>query len=509
MGTVDMAYDKLIVCGLCEFEWYHWALIVVILCLLLESYKSRRHMLPKPPGPWGWPILGYLPHLGRKPHLKITELRQKFGDVFRVQFGSREAIFLNGIEVIKQAMVKQANDFAGRPDFYTFKFLANGNSMGFGDYGPRWKLHRRIAQNSLALFINKRENPIEHTIQEEAKVLVNNLCSSGDAPVNPHNEIYLSVGNIICALCFGKRYKRDDPDYLQLVRNNDEFMAFAGAGNPVDIMPWTRIFTQKSFNAFLKILETMDAFSLRKRKEHLDTYDPNVLRDVTDALIRATYSTPEEEKKAAGITDEQILTTVQELIGAGFDTISSTLQWGVLYMAMHPEVQLNAQKEIKEVIGNRLVPEMSDLESMPYVEACILETMRLSCIFPFALPHSTTCDTFLNGYHIPAKTLIFANLWSITRDEDMFQQPNIFVPERFLKGDKINRSVLENFLPYGAGRRKCPGEQLARIELFIFFVSMLRNCEFKKISGVIYSTESKYGLTLKPQDFKVHIQRRI
>ena len=124
----------------------------------------------------------------------------------------------------------------------------------------------------------------------------------------------------------------------------------------------------------------------------MDTYDPNVLRDVTDALIRATHSTPEEEKKAAGLTDEQILTTVQELIGAGFDTISSTLQWGVLYMTMHPEVQMNAQKEIKEVIGNRLVPEMSDLESMPYVEACILETMRLSCIFPFAfptVPHAT------------------------------------------------------------------------------------------------------------------------
>uniref|UniRef100_A0A2C9K0V2 Cytochrome P450 n=1 Tax=Biomphalaria glabrata TaxID=6526 RepID=A0A2C9K0V2_BIOGL len=85
--------------------------------------------------------------------------------------GSRAAVVLNGVQTIKQALVKQAGDFAGRPDFYSFKFIGNGNSMGFGDYGGRWKMHRKIAQNALATFSNKKSNPIDKTIATEADVL--------------------------------------------------------------------------------------------------------------------------------------------------------------------------------------------------------------------------------------------------------------------------------------------------------------------------------------------------
>ena len=397
-------------------------LILTTLVLILYTLSKRRNtnVETTATGPWGWPLVGHLPNLGRKPHVYLTNLRAKYGDVFKITMGSKTTVVLNGLQTIRQAMVKQAEEFAGRPDFYSFKFLAEGKSMGFGDYGPRWKLHRKIAQNSLALFTNKRNNPIELDILTEAEMLTGNMLASNRKPYDPHNEIYLSVGNIICALCFGKRYQRDDEDFMSLVQNNDEFMAFIGAGNPVDLMPWMRHFTKSSFNKFCGILDRMNKFSLKKQKEHLDTYDASHIRDITDALIKATEDLTQDEKDAVGLTDEHILITVQELIGAGFDTIASTIQWSILFMVTHPEIQAKCHDEIRSKVGPDRQLSFSDIDELPFTEACILETMRHSCIFPFALPHSTTKDTYINGKFVANKTLIFVNMWSVNYDTDVF-----------------------------------------------------------------------------------------
>ena len=471
-----------------------------------------------PPGPWGLPVIGHLLHLGRRPHYTLTELRATYGDVYIIKMGSWPTVVLNGIDTVRDALVRKTDDFSGRPDFYSFKFLANGNTMGFSDYGPRWKLHRKIAQNALSLCVKKREIPIERSILNEVDTLVKNLTAlNGETPLNPHTEIYLSVGSIICDLCFGKRYQRDDPDFLQLIKMNDDFMSFVAAGNPIDIMPWMRHISQRSFRRFLSILKTMDEWCLRKRKEHLMTYDPSHIRDITDAFIKATSYHDKKQRDSLGLTDEHILTTVQEMIGAGFDTISTTLEWAILYLVTNPELQRRVQLEIRDVIGNDRLPSVADQSNLPLVEAFILETMRHACIFPFALPHSTTIDTSINGYHIPSKTLVFVNLWSVCRDPKKFHDPNVFDPQRFLKRAGahsecdfvIDKSVVENFLPFGAGRRRCPGEILAKSELFLFFASLVQKCSFKPIPGRPYKIESKYGLTLKPTDYEVLIEKRI
>ena len=181
-------------------------------------------------------------------------------------------------------------------------------------------------------------------------------------------------------------------------------------------------------------------------------------------------------------------------------------------MATHPEVQQRVQEEIDDVIGGHVMPESRHVGSLPYTEAVIYEIMRHSCIFPFALPHSTTKDTSIAGYHIPDKTLVFVNLYSVTRDESKFPEPEKFDPWRFLEGENGNlnlrKSALDNFFPFGIGRRRCPGEQLGRMEIFIFFVALMQNCRVEKLEGVNYSLQPKYGLTLKPQNFKVNVLRR-
>merc|ERR1719419_1106080 len=197
------------------------------------------------------------------------------------------------------------------------------------------------------------------------------------------------------------------------------------------------------------------------------------------------------------------------MIAAGFDTIATTLHWAMLYMVTHPEALQHAQDDIDDVIGHERYPNMEDMTDLPFTEACMYEVMRMSCIFPFALPHSTTRNTELHSHFIPDKTLVFVNLWSVSRDGDRFPQPHSFKPERFLTTDGfLDQTVVDSFLPYGVGRRRCPGEPLAKIEMFLFFSTLLQRCSLRKVEGEEYRLDSNFGLTLKPYDYKLIVEER-
>ena len=197
--------------------------------------------------------------------------------------------------------------------------------------------------------------------------------------------------------------------------------------------------------------------------------------------------------------------------GAGFDTIASTLQWAVLFLMTNPEWQEKVHEEIRAKYGLTKDPDFNDMSELPLTEATILETMRHSCIFPFALPHSTTKDTTLNGHFIKADTLVFVNLWSVSHDPEYFPEPEVFNPKRFLNDSctAIDRPKTELFMPFGSGKRRCPGEQLAKLELYLFFTTLVQSCRFKEVAGKAPVVDSKYGLTLKPVDFSVLVSKRI
>lgn len=198
--------------------------------------------------------------------------------------------------------------------------------------------------------------------------------------------------------------------------------------------------------------------------------------------------------------------------GAGFDTIASTIQWSILYLITNPDWQEKVYQEITDAYGTGNDPDVTDLSELPYTEATILETMRHSCIFPFALPHSTTKDTYLYEHFIKDKTLVFINLWSISHDPEFFEKPEVFNPSRFLDSSgtriEVDKTIREFFLPFGTGRRKCPGEQLAKMELFLFFTTLVQKCKFETAPGESPVVDSKYGLTLKPKDFEVVVRAR-
>lgn len=209
---------------------------------------------------------------------------------------------------------------------------------------------------------------------------------------------------------------------------------------------------------------------------------------------------------------------LQEYIGAGLDIVYVTFLWILVYMTEFPEVQERLQQEVDSVVGSDRQPQPSDMDAMPYTEAFILEVLRHSCLVPFALPHSTTEDTSLGGYHIAKDTFVMVNMYSISRDETIWTEPEAFRPERFLIAGKtekgqsaiftVDRSPASGFL-FGIGKRKCVGEKLSRKELFLFTTMLAQQCTLAKPPGVDHlNLEPVSGVVLRPQHFDITVSSR-
>jgi len=205
--------------------------------------------------------------------------------------------------------------------------------------------------------------------------------------------------------------------------------------------------------------------------------------------------------------------TVQEYIGAGLDITYAALIWIVLYVTKYPDVQrkIHAEIDSSNIGGGRL--SASDIRSLPYTEAVVLEVLRHSSTVPLALPHCTTEDTDLNGFKIPRDTFVMVNLHSVNHDETVWDNPAEFNPERFLRVDSAGRTMVrrDRCYQFGFGKRKCVGADFSRTQLVLYALVILQGCILEPPAGfdvAQYSLEPELGIVLKPRDFYVNVRSR-
>ncbi|XP_019638020.1 PREDICTED: cytochrome P450 1A1-like [Branchiostoma belcheri] len=476
-------------------------LLVLVAAVLVSRLRQNTPCLP--PGPWGFPVVGIFPALGSQPHHALARMAEKYGDVFRVKFGSRTVIILNGIDMVKEAFVKQAACFAGRPALYSFKQVKNG--ITFKTYSPTWVARKKVTVGALKGFVYGRTGALtasaETMITEEAQELVRMFLSKAGQPCNPELYTHTAVANVVCALCFGKRYEHGNEDFRKLLQNTEKFRKAIGAGNPVDFMPWLRFFPNKNATLFKEAMDSSLQLFDKHINFHLQTYDRAVIRDITDALIFSM-----SENQEAGLSADFVLECVIDIFGAGQDTSAQLLHWCFLYMLVFPDVQARVQRELDGVVGRGRLPTLADESRLPYTAATVQEIVRHTGIVPMSIPHLTTKDTQLNGYTVPKDTIVFANLWSVGHDRRIWGDPSSFRPERFLDptGTALDAAAVEKTLPFSAGKRRCPGEVLARQEMFLFFSILLHQCTFERVNGsAAPSLEAIYGLVMRPQPYSM------
>lgn len=255
-------------------------------CLVYLVVRSFRSELPEGlrhlPGPRALPIIGNVLEMGKKPHLSLTAMRERYGDVFQIQIGMRPVIVLSGSETVRQALVKQGEEFASRPDLYSFSFISDGKSLAFStDQAGVWRARRKLAYNALRSF-----STLQGTTPEYSCMLEEHICKEGgdlikqihsvmktDGSFDPYRQIVISVANVICGMCFGQRYDHNDEELVGLVALSIEVDNVASTGNPADFIPALRFLPSKAMKKFLEFNIRFNNFVQKIVSEHYTTFD--------------------------------------------------------------------------------------------------------------------------------------------------------------------------------------------------------------------------------------------
>ncbi|XP_066539734.1 cytochrome P450 1C2 [Hoplias malabaricus] len=499
-------------------EWsgqVHPALIVSFIflfcleaCLWIRNITHKKRL----PGPFAWPLVGNAMQLGQMPHITFSKLAKKYGNVYQIHLGSNDIVVLNGDRAIRQALVQHSKEFAGRPNFLSFQIVSGGRSMVFSNYSEQWKAHRRVAQSTLRAFSSAnsqtKETFEQHVVAEAMDMVKSFLRQSVDRRCfNPSHELTVAAANVICALCFGKRYGHDDPEFRTLLGRIDKFGETVGAGSLVDVMPWLQSFpnpVRSIYQNFKDINDEFFTFVKDKVIQHRNTFNPDITRDMSDAIIDVI-----EHGKNNILSKDFVEGTVNDLMGAGQDTVSTAMQWIILLLVKYPAIQTKLQEHIDKVVGRDRLPSMEDKANLAYLEAFIYEAMRYTSFVPMTIPHSTTSDVTIEGVHIPKNTVVFINQWSVNHDPQKWQDPHIFNPTRFLdENGALDKDLTNSVMIFSTGRRRCIGEQVAKTEVFLFSAILLHQCTLQSNPSETLTMDCSYGLALKPDDYMITAKLR-
>ncbi|KAJ3613772.1 hypothetical protein NHX12_020018 [Muraenolepis orangiensis] len=477
-------------------------------CLWVRNLRLKRRL----PGPFAWPVVGNAMQLGQMPHITFSRLAKKYGNVYQIRLGGSDIVVLNGSKAIREALIEHSTEFAGRPDFVSFKEVSGGNSMTFSNYSKPWKTHRKIAQSTLRAFTSantQTKKAFEGHIVAEATELVDifHKLSAGGQYFNPGCDLTVAAANVICALCFGKRYGHDDAEFRTLLGRVEKFGEVVGAGSLVDVMPWLRSFPNPVRTMFLDFVDlNRQYFGFIKSKvvAHRETFDPEVTRGMSDSIIGVI-----EGNGNTGLTEAHTESTVADLIGAGLDTISTALHWSCLVLAKYPAIQTKLQELIDREVGRARLPTMEDRSALAYLDAFAYEIMRYISFVPVTIPHATTSDVMVDGLLIPKDTVVFVNQSSVNYDPMTWKDPLVFEPSRFLdENGCLDKDLTNNVMIFSAGKRRCIGDQIAKVELFLFLAILIHQCHFENKPSQDLSLNYTYGLTLKPLNYKISAKLR-
>ncbi|XP_043963394.1 cytochrome P450 2K1-like isoform X1 [Gambusia affinis] len=472
------------------------SVLVAVVLILIGFYFILSKSRPQghrqgPPGPKPLPIIGNLLQLDvKRLDQAFLKLSKTYGSVFTVHMGPKKTVVLIGYKTVKEALVSYAEEFGERepPTVAKEANLHHGVAWANGD---SWKEMRRFALTNLKDF-GMGKKVCEEKIIEECHVLIQKLKEFKGEAVDLSQHINYAVCNIICSMVYGKRFEYDDPEFTAVVNRTNQGIQLLGS-------PSVKLYSMfpKIGKRFSSAREKVRGLFLANKQHHLmllnrlkETLSPPMCRGVADAfLIR------QQQLKESGITDsifnnDNLLVTIMNLFSAGTETTSCTLRWAMLFMAKYPKIQDQVRQELRNVIGSRQI-QVEDRQNLPITDAVIHETQRVANILPLAISHRTSQDVTFHGYFIAKGTPVIPVLTSVLQDESEWEKPNVFYPGNFLSTDGkfLKRDA---FMPFSAGRRVCLGESLARMELFIFFATLLQHFRFSPPAGV---TEEELDLT--------------
>lgn len=459
------------------------------------------------PGPFALPFFGnlyFLARIGNRRYRETLRLQKQYGDIFRLYIGKQMMVTICGYENIHDAFVKHAAVLSNRPEGL-FKSQTKYGNLEPGiilSNGEVWRKNRRFTIQTMRDF-GMGKKSLEVVIAEEAKLLCDDIAAFNGKPIeNIKDLLSVSVSNTVHSVVFGYRCEHDDEEFLAVIKSIETL--FKVPSIFYRVLP---VFVQRLIGTAEgereKALEDVMNYVQKRIAEHEQTFDKNNLRDLVDRFLSTIP--PEEDTKKKFLHMYQV---VLEMFAAGTDTTATTLAWMILYILENPDVQEKCYHEIKKVVGLNRCILYSDRNNLPYLEATMLELQRCANIAS-SFMHYSTEDVLIGGYVIPKNTMVSAFLPSVHLDPERFPEPMKIRPERFLdekSGKVVNRDML---MPFSIGPRICPGETLAKTEMFIIFGNLVQKFKLCKVSpDDVLSFEGLTGSITYSEPYRLRAEAR-
>lgn len=453
-----------------------------LIFLLTQKSKSKSPNLP--PGPPGWPIVGNLFQFSRsgKPFFEyVDELRLKYGPIFTLKMGTRTMIILSDAKLVHEALIERGAVFATRPRENPTRtiFSCNKFTVNASIYGPLWRsLRRNMVQNMLSStrlkeFRTVRENAMD-TLIERIKA----EAKANDGVVSVLKTARFAVFCILLAMCFG--IEMDE----ETVEKMDQMMkAVLIVLDPRidDYLPILSPFFSKQRKRALEVrneqIEYIVPFIERRRRA---LENPGSDPQATSFSYLDTLFDLKVDGRKSAPSHAELVSLCSEFLNGGTDTTATAIEWGIAQLIDNPEVQEKLYREVKASVGDRKVDE-KDVEKMPYLQAVVKELLRKHPPTYFSLTHAVTEPTTLAGYDIPTEVNVEFYLPAISEDPKLWSDPEKFNPDRFVSGQEeadITGVTGVKMMPFGVGRRICPGLGMATVHVHLMLARMVQEFEW-------------------------------
>ncbi|XP_031102061.1 premnaspirodiene oxygenase-like [Ipomoea triloba] len=485
------------------FNFISFVLFLSFIILIHAQWKNKSKTSGKlPPGPWKLPIIGNLHQLSNSvlpTHRVLGELAKKYGcsqGIMRLQIGEISAVVVSSPAMAKEFLKTHDLAFATKPELVTNKIIFyNCSDIAFCPYGDYWRQMRKICVMELLNGKNVRSfSSIRHDEIHSLLAYVRSTSGHGQL-VNFPERMFLLMTSIICKSAFGKVFTGRE-EFMEQLKEMSELL---GSFDFADVFPSWRVLhglCGGNKNRIIKAHRKVDAIIENIIKEHREKLENGRDESGGDCLIDALIRQMDSGDLRVPISHDNIKAIIIDMFAGGSETSTATTVWAMSEMMKNPRVMAKAQTEVREVFkGKETLDEKDIMEQLPYLKLVVKETLRCHPPFPVFSPRECREESIVNGYTIPLKTKVMINAWAIGRDPEYWKDPDSFIPERFEESSIDFTGNHFQYLPFGAGRRMCPGHAFGFANSMSPLAHLLFHFDWKLPNGV---TVDSFDMTEKP-----------
>ncbi|KAH7412293.1 putative cytochrome P450 [Phaeosphaeria sp. MPI-PUGE-AT-0046c] len=458
--------------------------LVLVGLLIYAGATIGRRERGLPPGPPTVPFLGNLLQIPTsRTHLKFREWARRYGGIFSLKIGTGTAIVITSPRLVRELLDKKSGIYSHRPpSFVGNNIIGGGDHVLLMQYGQQWRTARRaIHQYFQTSMVMSNHLPL---VEAEAVQMVNDLIAEPEGHMQ-HPKRF-SNNSIIMSLVYGTRTPNSETVHMKklysLMENWSKVME-PGSTPPVDIFPFLKWVPEQ----FLGMWRTRAKEVSNEMNELYNTWHQYVIdRRMTSGSRDCFLDRLLDQEEKLDLDRHALYFLCGTLMEGGSDTTSSIIIAFIHALTKWPDVLKKAHEEIDRVIGSDRTPVWGDYPNLPYIAACVKETQRFRPVVPLAFPHSLAEDDEIDGMKLPKGSDIFINAFGMQHDEERFPDPDIFDPDHY-KGVTALASELatapadkRDHYGYGAGRRLCPGINLAERNLFLAFAKLVWALDIKR-----------------------------